>query len=191
MIRSIAALVRRGTAAVARHRTTMAPRRWRNRNQRVYFASAAVDLDDNSKRRAYLQQLADKMRATEQEAEDDDHVYVPVQFLNPATGESRTVMALVDTGSTHSELRQSLCEALGLRVVDHVRYQTNNGYVTHGIVNAKIRVADSELVTTVSQSPEQDFLDGSNTDEAVIGCMTLAELDVLVDCRRKRLVRNR
>mmetsp|Transcript_104229 Transcript_104229/g.291995 ORF Transcript_104229/g.291995 Transcript_104229/m.291995 type:complete len:434 (-) Transcript_104229:230-1531(-) len=125
-----------------------------------------------------------------------------VEFSNPKSGKSVTVVALVDTGSSDCDLRQELIGRLGLprcRAGLPSCFETAAGRIVEApSYSARLRVLGREVDVRVNPTDEDDDEEEdeedramglvSSTDDAVLGCQALAALGLCVDCAGRRLV---
>jgi len=140
----------------------------------------------------------------------DSLTYAHVEFVNPLDPSRRAkVLALVDTGSTECDLRQSFIDALGLRLDGSGRssvFETAAGLTMETqTYRAVVRVGDREGSVRVTPTDDEEegrrgesgpvaddvdkeFGFDANTDDAVLGFEALETLNLLVDCRRRELV---
>lgn len=106
------------------------------------------------------------------------HVYMSVG--HPEGGDVEQVLALVDTGSTHSILPASLLEWLHIQPYDRQRVAVaDNRYQVWAVGKARIVYRDKEWVCPVVFGPEEQYL---------MGATTLELFNLVVDPGRKELV---
>ncbi|CAE8609117.1 unnamed protein product [Polarella glacialis] len=160
------------------------------------------------------QQAIDSSSDVSLESGLDALTYVPVEFLHPKDrSRTVTVVALVDTGSTDCELRQSIIDQLGLPTAGRAQVETAaNRMVSTAIHETVIRILGQEALVKLSPAEEDEDPSGhngiggriescnlttdedeefgflANSDDAMIGFSALAALGLLVDCRARRLV---
>lgn len=106
------------------------------------------------------------------------HVYLSVG--HPEGGDGEQVLALVDTGSTHSILPASLLEWLHIQPYDRQRVAVaDNRYQVWDVGKARIVYRDKEWVCPVVFGPDEQYL---------MGATTLELFNLAVDPGRKELV---
>ena len=92
------------------------------------------------------------------------NVYMSVG--HPEGGDVEQVLALVDTGSTHSILPVSLLEGLHIQPYDRQRVAVaDNSYQVWEVGKARIVYRDKEWVCPVVFGPEEQYLMGATTLE--------------------------
>ena len=93
---------------------------------------------------------------------------VPVGIGNPEGGDLQWVEALVDTGSIHSMVPESLLEqTLQIRRIQTLEFELANGTVqNYGYGVARFQVLDREMPCPVIFGPEDQFLLGATTLES-------------------------
>ncbi len=106
------------------------------------------------------------------------NVYMSVG--HPEGGDVEQVLALVDTGSTHSILPASLLEGLHIQPYDRQRVAVaDNSYQVWEVGKARIVYRDKEWVCPVVFGPEEQYL---------MGATTLELFNLVVDPGHKELV---
>ena len=91
---------------------------------------------------------------------------VAIGIGHPHGGDLRPVTALVDTGSTHSMMPESLLDTLRLAPHKNMRFRMADGNrVEYGIGEARFRIDDDELTCPVIFGPEGRYLLGATTLE--------------------------
>jgi len=121
--------------------------------------------------------------------------YVHCMFMSPFTpekGGSFVNMALVDTGSSDCELRESYLKKLGPlpTVAAGVVYETVAGRHVFDSYEVLVAVGDRVAAVAVTGIPEERFQPGTEdpaSDEAVLGLATLSALGLLVDCGQRHV----
>ena len=106
--------------------------------------------------------------------------HVDMSVGHPDGGDVEQVLALVDTGSTHSILPASLLEWLHIQPYDRQRVSVaDNRYQVWDVGKARIVYRDKEWVCPVVFGPEEQYL---------MGATTLELFNLAVDPGRKELV---
>lgn len=106
---------------------------------------------------------------------------VDVEIANYTGGESLTISALVDTGSTHATVPASLLQQLGIARERQQRFRlADNRVVEYATGYARIQYGGDEAVVPVIFGPEDI--------DACIGATTLEILSLAVDPLEQTLV---
>lgn len=106
------------------------------------------------------------------------NVYIGVG--HPDGGDVEQVLALVDTGSTHSIMPASLLERLHIRPYDQQRVSVaDNRYVLWDVGKGRILYRDREWVCPIVFGPEEQYL---------LGATTLETFNLVVDPGGKELI---
>lgn len=93
------------------------------------------------------------------------HVYIGVG--HPGGGDVEQVLALVDTGATHSVMPASLLEGLGVRpVAQRPVWLADDRSVMHDIGQGRFAYRGEEWTCPVVFGPEDQYLLGATTLEA-------------------------
>eukprot|EP00405_Crypthecodinium_cohnii_P011627 CAMPEP_0206442850 /NCGR_PEP_ID=MMETSP0324_2-20121206/14048_1 /ASSEMBLY_ACC=CAM_ASM_000836 /TAXON_ID=2866 /ORGANISM="Crypthecodinium cohnii, Strain Seligo" /LENGTH=545 /DNA_ID=CAMNT_0053910733 /DNA_START=120 /DNA_END=1757 /DNA_ORIENTATION=+ len=138
----------------------------------------------------------------------DGLTYVQIEVSNPTDAQRKeVVLALVDTGSTDSDLKPSIIEKLGLTPLSRpVRFETASGrMVSRTAMTTRLKVIGFDMppvdvlvspTDDEEESENEDDVDalygfGTSTDDAILGYRALKELGLLVDCASKRLLQFR
>ena len=104
-----------------------------------------------------------------------------MKIANYTGGESLTINALVDTGSTHATVPASLLQKLGIARERQQRFRlADNRVVEYATGYARIQYGDDEAVVPVIFGPEDI--------DACIGATTLEILSLAVDPLEQTLV---
>lgn len=99
--------------------------------------------------------------------------YVDIGIGHPLGGDFLPVSALVDTGSTHSVLPESLPASLSLAPLERRTYRIADGnFVQRDVGEARFRIDDQERTCPVIFGPEGQYL---------VGATTLGVFDLMVD----------
>ena len=99
--------------------------------------------------------------------------YVDIGVGHPLGGDFLPVTALVDTGSTHSVIPESLLASLSLAPVERRTYRIADGnFIQHDVGEARFRIYDRERTCTVIFGSEGQYL---------LGATTLEVFDLMVD----------
>ena len=99
--------------------------------------------------------------------------HVDIAVGNPLGGDFLPVSALVDTGSTHSVIPESLLASLSLAPMERRTYRMANGnFIQHDVGEARFRINKEERTCTVIFGPEGQYL---------LGATTLEDFDLMVD----------
>ncbi len=105
----------------------------------------------------------------------------PMTVSNPASGESREIEALVDTGAFYTTLPKHVLEELGVEPTRTRRFRVADGrVVSMDIGEARVQI-DGEIVTTIVAF-------GENGGPTLLGAYTLEGLALAVDPFGERLV---
>eukprot|EP00435_Cladocopium_sp_Y103_P028777 s99_g7.t1 len=129
-------------------------------------------------------------------------MHVKMSFGKPMIESEKDVVvkALVDTGSTDVDLQESKIKALGLVVDDSeipALFETAGGVTTTapiywaiaklGSREARVRLSPS-LVEEEEEDSEDSSEDTLEDEDALLGHDALAALNLLVDCKHRRLL---
>ena len=99
--------------------------------------------------------------------------HVDIGVGHPLGGDFLPVSALVDTGSTHSVLPESLLASLSLAPTERRTYRIADGnFIQRDVGEARFRIDDRERTCTVIFGPEGQYL---------LGATTLEVFDLMVD----------
>ena len=99
--------------------------------------------------------------------------YVDIGIGHPLGGDFLPVSALVDTGSTHSMMPESLLTSLQLASLERRSYRVaDGGIAVYAVGEARFRIDDRERTCTVIFGPE---------DLHLLGATTLEDFDLMVD----------
>ena len=99
--------------------------------------------------------------------------YVGIGIGHPLGGDFLPVSALVDTGSTHSVLPESLLASLSLAPLGRRTYRTADGsFVQRDLGEARFRIDNTERTCPVIFGSEGQYL---------LGATTLGSFDLTVD----------
>ncbi len=99
--------------------------------------------------------------------------YVDIGVGHPLGGDFLPVSALVDTGSTHSVIPESLLESLSLAPLERRTYRIADGnFVQRDVGEARFRIDGRERTCTVIFGSEGQYL---------LGATTLGIFDLMVD----------
>lgn len=99
--------------------------------------------------------------------------YVEIGIGHPLGGDFLPVSALVDTGSTHSVIPESLLESLSLTPIERRTYRIADGnFIQRDVGEARFRIDDRERTCPVIFGPEEQYL---------LGVTTLENFDLMVD----------
>jgi len=141
--------------------------------------------------------VCSRMSAADDDGEEEDmHTYAPVRFKRPGDDDATRFVeleALVDTGSTDCELRESFVRLLSLPLEDEEEYETATGTQIERTYRVLVECGGECCEALVTSTAEWRFARGvpeedEATDEAVLGHQALADLGLLVDCRSRTLV---
>ena len=92
---------------------------------------------------------------------------------HPHGGDFLPVSALVDTGSTHSVIPESLLASLSLAPLERRTYRIADGnFIQRDVGEARFRIDNRERTSTVIFGPEGQYL---------LGATTLQNFDLMVD----------
>jgi len=110
--------------------------------------------------------------------------YATVGFQSTLSGSrEKKAFALVDTGSSDSELSAKIVNGLGVPlpvIADRVYYETAGGGEAYTVLEAQLTVLDQTCAAAVTTSL-------SSSDEPVLGHVALAALGIVVDPAAKQL----
>ena len=128
--------------------------------------------------------------------DSDEHTYATVCFRSPQDKDAARFVeldALVDTGSTDCELRESFVRLLGLPLEGEESFETATGTEVERTYRVLVECCGQRCEALVTSTPDWRFgrdvaEEDEATDEAVLGHQALAELGLLVDCRGRVLV---
>ena len=99
--------------------------------------------------------------------------YVDIGLGHPLGGDFLPVSALVDTGSTHSVIPESLLASLSLAPLERRTYRIADGsFIQRDVGEARFRIDDRERTCTVIFGPE---------GQCLLGATTLEDFDLMVD----------
>ena len=99
--------------------------------------------------------------------------HVDIGIGHPLGGDFLPVSALVDNGSTHSVLPESLLASLSLAPLERRTYQIADGsFVQRDVGEARFRIENTERACPVIFGPEGQYL---------LGATTLENFDLMVD----------
>ena len=99
--------------------------------------------------------------------------YVDIGVGHPMGGDFLPVSALVDTGSTHSVIPESLLASLSLAPLERRTYRIADGnFIQRDVGEARFRIDNRERTCTVIFGPEGQYL---------LGATTLQDFDLMVD----------
>jgi predicted aspartyl protease len=100
------------------------------------------------------------------------------------TGEQESLRFLVDSGVMYTLLPRRVWRAIGLRATDSVKFALEDGtQVKRKLSECQIALAQGRKHTTVML--------GAETDEAVLGRITLSEFGLMLNPFTRRLERMR
>lgn len=99
--------------------------------------------------------------------------HVDIGVGHPLGGDFLPVSALVDTGSTHSVMPESLLASLRLAPLQRRTYRIADGnFIQRDVGEARFRINKEERTCTVIFGPEGQYL---------LGATTLEVFDLMVD----------
>lgn len=99
--------------------------------------------------------------------------YADIGVGHPLGGDFLPVTALVDTGSTHSVMPESLMASLSLAPMERRTYRIADGnFIQRDVGEARFRIDNRERTCTVIFGPEGQYL---------LGATTLEDFDLMVD----------
>ena len=99
--------------------------------------------------------------------------YVDISVGHPLGGDFLPISALVDTGSTHSVLPESLLASLSLAPLERRTYRIADGsFVQREVGEARFRIENTERTCPVIFGSEGQYL---------LGATTLENFDLMVD----------
>ena len=99
--------------------------------------------------------------------------YVDIGIGHPLGGNFLPVYALVDTGSTHSVIPESLLASLSLAPLERRPYRIADGnFIQRDVGEARFRIENTERTCPVIFGPEGKYL---------LGATTLEIFDLMVD----------
>ena len=99
--------------------------------------------------------------------------YVDIGVGHPLGGDFLPVSALVDTGSTHSVMPESLLASLSLAPLQRRTYRIADGtFIQRDVAEARFRIYEEERTCPVIFGPEGQYL---------LGATTLEVFDLMVD----------
>ena len=105
----------------------------------------------------------------------------PITVTDPASGESREIDALVDTGAFFTTIPGQLLRELGIEPTERRRFTMADGRrVDMNIAEAKVSVNGGQVTTIVAF--------GADDGLSLLGAYTLEGLTLIVDPSGKRLV---
>jgi len=122
--------------------------------------------------------------------------YVEVAFRSTTTSEGPSVVvpaALVDTGSSDGELRESLLRRIAplATIAKAEVYETATGGKAYDVYEVEMTVLGrrcAAAVTVVSEERFQEEADEPCTDDATVGHVALAAMGLVVDPARQRIM---
>ena len=107
--------------------------------------------------------------------------YHTLEISGPASNGFQRVVAVVDTGSTFTQVPSALLRRLGVEPTEMVRFRLANGsIIRHPVGEARVRVGGRTLTTFV--------VFGDNDAASVLGAYTLEGALLAVDPVGQRLV---
>lgn len=99
--------------------------------------------------------------------------YVDIGVGHPLGGDFLPVSALVDTGSTHSVIPESLLASLSLAPLERRTYRIADGsFIQRDVGEARFRIDNRERTCTVIFGSEGQYL---------LGATTMEDFDLMVD----------
>lgn len=99
--------------------------------------------------------------------------YVDIGVGHPLGGDFLPVSALVDTGSTHSVMPESLLASLSLSPMQRRTYRIADGnFIQRDVGEARFRINNEERTCPVIFGPDGQYL---------LGATTLEVFDLMVD----------
>ena len=99
--------------------------------------------------------------------------YVDIGIGHPLGGDFLPVSALVDTGSTHSVMPESLLASLSLAPLGRRTYRIADGnFVQRDVGEVRFRIENTERTCPVIFGSEGEYL---------LGATTLGNFDLMVD----------
>ncbi|MCY3691485.1 MAG: aspartyl protease family protein [Chloroflexota bacterium] len=102
--------------------------------------------------------------------------YADIGVGHPLGGDFLPVSALVDTGSTHSVMPESLLASLSLAPMERRTYRIADGsFIQRDVGEARFRIDNRERTCTVIFGSEGQYL---------LGATTLEDFDLMVDPTR-------
>ena len=108
--------------------------------------------------------------------------FVEVEIGDPEGAEFVMVSALVDTGSTHTSLPESLLSQLGVRPrAERVLWLANGERERRQVGQTMMRWEDEEFMVPV--------IFGSDDAPALLGATSLQAFALVVDSEKERLIR--
>lgn len=104
-----------------------------------------------------------------------------ITIADPASGVSREIDALVDTGAFFTTIPGQVLRELGVEPTDRRRFTMADGrFVDMGIAEVKVSVNGGQITTIVAFGPDDGL--------SLLGAYTLEGLTLVVDPSGKRLV---
>ena len=109
--------------------------------------------------------------------------YQSITVAHPASGETRQIDALVDTGAFFTTLPAQMLREMGIQPTDQRRFVLADGRpVDMSIAEAKVSVNGGQVTTIVAF--------GADDGPSLLGAYTLEGLTLVVDPLNERLVPN-